>query len=143
MKPCFTQPASLSPEIRSLSFQMQVTGFNRSSRTFSCVLDYRSPTVRSSSCRVLGLNKRRQRVISADRPHEILAPSGAFVKLRKLRHACSSNSMEQLGSHWTDLYEILYFRLFRKSVDIQVSLHMTKITGALYEDRYTIMINSR
>jgi hypothetical protein len=30
--------------------------------------------------------------------------------------------MEQLGSHWKDFHEILYFRIFRKSVeDIQVT----------------------
>ena len=36
---------------------------------------------------------------------------------------CPSARMEQLGSHWTDFHEILYFRSFRKSVDkIQLSL---------------------
>jgi hypothetical protein len=31
--------------------------------------------------------------------------------------------MEQLGYHWTDFHEMLYLRIFRKSVEkIQVSL---------------------
>jgi hypothetical protein len=35
--------------------------------------------------------------------------------------------MEQLGPHWTNLYETWYFRLFGKSVEkIQVSLELNK-----------------
>jgi len=45
--------------------------------------------------------------------------------------------MEQLVSHWTDLYEILHLNVFRKSVEkIHVYLNLTKITGFLYEDQY-------
>jgi hypothetical protein len=38
--------------------------------------------------------------------------------------------MEQLGSHWTDVHEILYLSIFRKSVEkIQVSLKYDKNNG--------------
>ena len=77
---------SLSLEIRSWAFLTQVIGFNRSTATFSCVLDYRSPSLRSSSCRVMCLNKhRQQRVIKpqTDRMRFWPFSSGAFVKLRK------------------------------------------------------------
>jgi hypothetical protein len=38
--------------------------------------------------------------------------------------------LEQLGSHWTDFYEIWYVRLFRKSVEkIQDSLKSDKNNG--------------
>jgi hypothetical protein len=52
---------------------------------------------------------------------------GAFAKLRKatisfimsvrpsVRLSCSSELL--LGSHWTDFHEILYFNIFRKSVE--------------------------
>jgi hypothetical protein len=33
-----------------------------------------------------------------------------------LRHVCLSVRIEQLGSQWTDLHEILYLGIFRKSV---------------------------
>jgi len=40
---------------------------------------------------------------------------------------CPSVRMEQLGSHWTDFHENLYFNTFRKSVEkIQVSLKPDK-----------------
>jgi hypothetical protein len=40
--------------------------------------------------------------------------------------------MEQLGSHWTDLHEILYLSICRKSVEkIQVSLKSDKNNGYL------------
>jgi hypothetical protein len=47
---------------------------------------------------------------------------GAFAKLRKatisfFMSVCLSVRMEQLGSHWTDVHEILYFGIFRKSVE--------------------------
>ena len=42
-----------------------------------------------------------------------------FIRIRKiaksdnqLRHVCPSVRMEQLGSHWTDFYEILIFEYF-------------------------------
>jgi hypothetical protein len=50
---------------------------------------------------------------------------GAFTKLLKAAinvvvFFCSSvrPSVEQLGSHWTDFHEILYFSIFRKSVRV-------------------------
>jgi len=43
---------------------------------------------------------------------------------------CPSLRVEQLASHWTDFYEILYLRVFRKSVEkIQVSLKSGKNNG--------------
>jgi len=48
----------------------------------------------------------------------------------KLRYVCPSVRMEQLGSHWTDFYEILYLRSLRKCVEkIQVSLIPDKYNG--------------
>jgi hypothetical protein len=64
---------------------------------------------------------------------------GAFAKLRKATFSCltsvcvfvcPSARTEQLGSHWTDFHEILYLRIFRKSVEkIQVSLKFHKNNG--------------
>jgi len=52
--------------------------------------------------------------------------------------------MEQLGSHWTDFYEILYFSIVRKYFEnIQVSLKSDKNKGTLHEDRFTFFIISR
>ena len=46
----------------------------------------------------------------------------------------------QLGSRWTDFYEILYLRLFQKFVDkIQVSLKPDKRNDTLHEDIFTFM----
>jgi len=57
---------------------------------------------------------------------------GAFAKLRKARSCPSvlpSVHME-LGSHRSDFHEILYLRIFRKSVEkIQVSLKSDKNNG--------------
>ena len=51
--------------------------------------------------------------------------------------------MEHLGSHWTEFHEILYLRIFRKSVEkIQVSLKSDKNKGTLHEDQYTFFIIS-
>jgi hypothetical protein len=53
---------------------------------------------------------------------------GAFVRLRKttIRFVVSVRT-EQLGSHWTDLHEILYLGIFRKSLEkIQVLLKSDK-----------------
>jgi hypothetical protein len=56
---------------------------------------------------------------------------GALTKLRKapvsFMSVClsvrPSVHVEQLGSHWTDFYEIWYLSIFKKSVDkMQVSL---------------------
>jgi hypothetical protein len=46
--------------------------------------------------------------------------------------------MEHLGSHWTEFHEILYLRIFGKSVEkIKVSLKSDRIAGTLHEDEYT------
>ena len=48
--------------------------------------------------------------------------------------------MEQLGSHCSDLKEILYLSVFRKSVEkIQVSLKCYKLKATLYEEKYTFL----
>ena len=47
---------------------------------------------------------------------------------------CLSVSVEQLDSHWTYFYKILYLSVSRNSVDrIQVSLKSKRITGTLLE----------
>ena len=58
--------------------------------------------------------------------------SDAFAKLRKatiffVMSVRPSVRMEKLGSHWSDFHEILYFSIFRKTVNkIQVSLKSNK-----------------
>ena len=60
---------------------------------------------------------------------------GAFAKLRKasIRSVVSvrpSVRMEQLGSHWTDFHEILYFSIFLNPVEkIKVSFKYNKNNG--------------
>jgi len=52
--------------------------------------------------------------------------------------------MEQLGSHWKNFHEILYFNIFRKSVDkIPVSLKSDKNDGTSHEDLCTFTETSR
>ena len=52
--------------------------------------------------------------------------------------------LEQLGSHWTDIHEILYLIIFRKSVErTQVWLKFDKNTGTLRENLSTFMIIAR
>jgi hypothetical protein len=47
-----------------------------------------------------------------------------------LRRVCLSVRIEQLGSHWTDFHEILYLKIFRKSVEkIKVLLKSDKNDG--------------
>ena len=42
--------------------------------------------------------------------------------------------MKQLGSHLKDVREILYFSIYRKSVEkVQVSYNLTRITGTVHE----------
>jgi hypothetical protein len=56
-------------------------------------------------------------------------------------HVRLSVRMEQLGSLWTDLYEIWYSSAFRKSVEIiQVSFNLSRKTGTLHEDQFTYFI---
>jgi hypothetical protein len=56
----------------------------------------------------------------------------AFTKFRKATISFIMSvrlfvRMEQLGSHWTDLYEILYLSICEKSIEkIQVSLKSDK-----------------
>jgi hypothetical protein len=60
---------------------------------------------------------------------------GAFAKLWKATirffiSVCLLVHMEQLGFHWTDFHEILYFGIFLKSVDkVQVSIKSEKNKG--------------
>ena len=77
--------------------------------------------------------------------HFPIEKEAIFRRVRKIaksdyqfRHICSSARlsvclslcMEQLGSHWADFPEILYLRIFRKSVmNIQVSLKSEKTKG--------------
>ena len=82
---------------------------------------------------------------SVDLPHISASSSltiwssflGAFAKLRKVAvsfvmFVFPSVLMEQLGTHWTDFYEILYLSIFRKFVEeIQVSLNSDKSNGYL------------
>ena len=54
--------------------------------------------------------------------------------------------MEQHGSHWTDFHEVLYLKIFRKSVaKIQVRLKSGKGNGYLDKDllQSTFMISRR
>ena len=61
-----------------------------------------------------------------------------------IRHVRLSVRMEQLGSHRTDFHEILYTRIFRKSVEkIQVSLKSDKNKWYFNEDQYIFFIISR
>ena len=53
-----------------------------------------------------------------------------FMSVPKIASSCLSVRMEQLGSHWMDIHEILYFRILRKSfLRIQVSLKSDKNKG--------------
>ena len=56
---------------------------------------------------------------------------GALAKLRKATVSfVMSVRMEHLVSHWTDINEILYLNVFRKSVEkIQLSLKSDKDNG--------------
>ena len=58
---------------------------------------------------------------------------------------CPSVWVEQLGSHWTDLYEIWYLRIFKKFVEkIQVSLKSNTNSLLLYmKTQHAFMIVSR
>jgi len=63
----------------------------------------------------------------------------AFEKLQKsncsLHRVCVSARMELFVSHWTDFHEILYLRIFQKSIKkIQVSLKSDKNNGTLHEN---------
>jgi hypothetical protein len=77
-----------------------------------------------------------------------------FRRLRKiakrensLRNMCPSVRpsvcMEQLCSHWTDVYEILYLSIFFENLsgNFKFRSNWTRITGTLYEDRHTFLIS--
>jgi len=50
---------------------------------------------------------------------------------------CVSVRVERLGFRWTDIHEVLYLEIFRKSVEeIQVSLKSDKSNGTSHADRY-------
>ena len=52
--------------------------------------------------------------------------------------------MEQPGCHLTDFHEILYLSLFRRYIyKIHFHENLTRITGTLHEDQYTILIICR
>jgi hypothetical protein len=58
-------------------------------------------------------------------------------------YVCLSVRVEQLGSHWTDFYEIVCFSVFRKSDNkIQVSLKSAQMTGISHECAFTFVIIS-
>jgi len=64
--------------------------------------------------------------------------------MRLLAKSSLSVGMEQLGSDWKDFDEILYFSIFRKSVEkIQVSLNSDKNNGTLQADLCMLLIVSR
>ena len=78
------------------------------------------------------------------RPHWFLGP---FAKLRNSTTAssvCSSVHMGQLDSNCTDIHEIWYFNILRKSVDnVQVSLNSGQNNSTLHQDLRTFMVMSR
>jgi len=46
--------------------------------------------------------------------------------------------MEQLGSHWTDFYKILYLSIFRKIIEkMEVSQIFNKNNGTSHDDQRT------
>ena len=81
----------------------------------------------------------------------MLRPSflDAFEKLRKVTisyvmSVCLFVRTEQLGSHWTDFYEILYFNIIRKSVEkSQISLKSDENIGYFIRRLMNIFIISR
>jgi hypothetical protein len=49
--------------------------------------------------------------------------------------------MEQLLSHWMDIHENWYWRIFRKYVkSIKLSLNLTRMTGTTHEEQYKFFI---
>jgi len=46
-----------------------------------------------------------------------LSPCTALLELLLAMSVCPSVHMEQFGSHWKNCHEILYFNIFRKSVE--------------------------
>jgi hypothetical protein len=76
---------------------------------------------------------------------EKVPSSGVFAKLRKETIDLTSlpvrSSVRTCGSHWMDFREILYLKIFRKSVEkIRVALNLTTITGTIYEYLCTFMV---
>ena len=93
--------------------------------------------------------------IVADDSHSnnLLTFSGAFAKLRKGTISIIMSGrlsaylfvrMDQLGFHLREFYEILYWRIFRKSAEkIQVSLKFDNNNGYFTCRRWYIMIRRR
>jgi hypothetical protein len=50
--------------------------------------------------------------------------------------------MEQIGCNWKDFHEIPHMNIFLKSVK-KIQVLLTRIMGALHEDRSTFLIISR
>jgi len=50
--------------------------------------------------------------------------------------------MEQLGSHWTDFYKILYLSIFRKIIEkMEVSQIFNKNNGTSHDDQRTFFLS--
>jgi hypothetical protein len=66
---------------------------------------------------------------------------GTFAKLRKGTFVMSVR-MKQLGSHWTDFYEIRYLSVSRKPVEeIQVLLKSDENNGYFTRRRFHVYDN--
>jgi hypothetical protein len=56
---------------------------------------------------------------------------------------CVCVRLEQLGSHWTNFYEIWYLSISRKYAgNIKFRLNLIRKTGTLHEDQYTFIFIS-
>ena len=63
---------------------------------------------------------------------------------RLLSSSCLSVCMEQLGFHWEEFHEIVYFSTFGKSVEkIKISFKPDKNRECLREEQYTFMMTDR
>ena len=69
-----------------------------------------------------------------------------FIKLWKTSsscpYVCLPFCLEQFGIHWMDFHDIWYLSIFKKSVEIQVSLKYAINKGTIHEDQYTFLILS-
>jgi len=99
-----------------------------------------------SRLRVKCASTKRQSPGASRNTQDIFRSVRSIAKSEYKRHVCLfvclSLRMEQLGSDWTNLYEILYLRIFRKSGDtIQVSLKCDNNNGHLTRRRVYIYDN--
>jgi hypothetical protein len=73
---------------------------------------------------------------------------GAFAKLPKapvsfVMSVRPSICVEQFGSHWTNIHEIWWLIIFENlSRKFQLNWTLSRITGTLHADQYTVMIIS-